>query len=111
MKKSNPNQSHNHNPKRRKKNDPRYKREIVGYRLIPMQAQHVDQIDATEGSPTWWNSVAKGPRCPKCFLRLRVGRSTHFCRWNIAREGPRDHDPPILRVPICRWVLRKDGSR
>jgi len=109
MKKSTPNQSQNHNP--RKRNDPRYERVLIGERLVPMQAQHVDQVAATEDRPlSWWNEMSSDPRCPRCFLRLRDGRRPHFCRWNVAREGPRDPDPPVVRVPIYRWV-RKDGPR
>jgi len=112
MKKSNPNQSQNHSLKRRKKNDPRYKRVLVGHRLVAMQAHHVDQITAAETRPgSWWNECNSNPRCPKCFLRLREGRRDHFCRWNVKREGPRDSAREILRVPIYRWFLRDEKDR
>lgn len=115
MQTSNPNQSQNRNPNRRKKNDPRYVREIVGYRLVPMQAHHVDEIDAAEGRTdsrkAWWNALSNRPRCRKCFGRLPEGRSTHFCRWNVKNEGSRDSAREMLKVPVYRWVLREGGGR
>lgn len=114
MKKSNPNHNQNHNLKLRKEDDPRYERVVVGYRLIPMQAHHVDEIAAAEGrtdlKTAWWNALSTRPRCRKCFLRLPEGRKTHFCRWNFQQEGPRDPSPKMRQVPIYRWVLKKDHA-
>ena len=76
-----------------KKQNPKPKTRIVGYRLIPMQASQVDQIAAAEG-----RHVVPGPRCPKCWLKN--ARKGHFCRWNIEREGPRDPNPQPVRQPI-----------
>lgn len=106
MKKSTQTQSQKHNSNPRKKNEALHERVIVGYRLVPMQAHHVDEIDAAEGRMAWWNNVSKRPRCPKCFIRLPDGRSSHFCRWNVRREGTRDRDPKMRRMPIYEWVLR-----
>jgi len=111
MSKSNTHKSQNSNPNPRKKNDPRYKRVIVGYRLVAMTADQVDQISEMEGRTdprtAWWNAISKGPRCRKCFLRLPEGRKTHFCRWDIKQEGPRDPKPAMRQVPLYRWVLKE----
>jgi len=81
------------------------KRIVVDYRLVAMQASHVDAIARAEQSQ--YLNPDHLPRCPKCFLLLR--RSQHFCRWNVAREAPgRDPNPPMRREPIFRWV--KDDS-
>lgn len=108
MSKSNPNQSQNSNLKPRKKNDPRYERVIVGHRMVAMQASHVDEIALAEARARGAEyQPAPGVRCPRCFLKSM--RPQHFCRWDIAAEGPRDPSPPMLRVPVYRWVLR--GTR
>jgi hypothetical protein len=109
MSKSNSNQSQNSNPKPRKKNDPRYERVVVGHRLVAMQAHHIDEIIALEGKDlrkAWWNEQPGLLRCRRCFGVLPENRR-HFCRWNIAQEGPRNPDPPIRQVPVYRWVLKK----
>jgi hypothetical protein len=87
------------NPKPRKPR-PGYKRIVVGYRLVAMQASHVDAIARAEGGA---GSLQSQPRCPKCFLLLR--HPEHFCRWNIEREGPgRDRNPAMRKQPIFQWV-------
>ncbi len=58
------------------------KSQIIDYRLIPMQASHIDDA----------------PRCPKCWLKN--AKPGHFCRWNIQREGPRDPRPQPVRQPV-----------
>jgi len=66
-----------------KKQSPKPKTRIIGYRLIPMQASQLDNE----------------PRCPKCWLK-NAKAGEHFCRWNIEREGPRDPNPQPVRQPI-----------
>lgn len=107
MSKSNLNNSQNSNPNPRKKNDPRYERVIVGYRLIPMQAAHVDEIAIIEARQRGDDKYQPmhGPRCAKCFLKNP--KAGHFCRWDIKNEGARDPAPKMRQVPIYRWVLRK----
>ena len=110
MSKNHSNKSQNNNPKPRKKNDPRLKRVVVGYRLVAMQAHHIDEILRIEGKDpgnAWWNEQPGLLRCHKCFAVLTEGRKTHFCRWNIEREGPRDPDPKMRQVPIYRWVPKE----
>jgi len=93
------NKSHNPNLRGaiRKSNDPRYKRVLVGYRMVPMASSHVE-------------TPAGKTRCQLCWL-LNATTPTpgqkakdHFCRWNIAAEGPRDPNPPMRQVPVYRWV-------
>jgi hypothetical protein len=100
MSKLNSHKNQNHNSKTRKENDPRYERVVVGHKLVPMQATHVDDIAVSEG-----REVMHGPRCSKCFLKN--ARAGHFCRWNIENEGPRDPAPRMRQVPIYCWVLRE----
>lgn len=105
MSNSNPNPKNQPDNPKPRKSRPGYKRIVVGYRLVAMQASHVDAIAFAEG----YSGVRKNPlpRCPKCFLLLR--RPEHFCRWNIEREAPgRDPNPPMRQEPIFRWV--KDDS-
>lgn len=108
MSKNNHPKSKNSNNHPRKGKRPGWRKVIVGYRLVPMQAHHVDQIAELEGRTdprtAWWNAISTRPRCRKCFLRLPEGRKTHFCRWNFEQEGPREGDPQMRQVPIYRWV-------
>lgn len=109
MSKPTPNQSPSHNPKPRKKNDPRYVRVVVGHRLVAMQASHVDEIaliEARQRGDDRFHPV-HGPRCSKCFVRNP--RAGHFCRWNVEQEGPRDPAPKMRQVPVYRWVLREEA--
>lgn len=83
------------NSNNKDKNSNKTQTKIIGYRLIPMQASQVDAIAQAEG-----RYVRPGPRCPKCWLKLKDAKQKHFCRWNIEREGPRDPDPKPYRQPI-----------
>ena len=94
------------NPKPRKPR-PGYKRIVVGYRLVAMQASHVDAIARLEVYRGYEGVLGHLPRCPKCFLK--GAKSGHFCRWNVAREAPgRDPNPQMRQEPIFQWV--KDSS-
>ena len=106
---SKPNHSQNHNPKPRKKNDPRYVRVLVGHRLVAMQAHHVDEIAVSEARQRGDDKFQPlhGGRCSKCFLKNP--KAGHFCRWDIQNEGPRDPAPKMLQVPVYRWVLREEA--
>jgi len=107
MSNSNPNPKNQpDNPKPRKPR-PGYKRIVVGYRLVAMQASHVDAIAHMENRGGAPNVVSHLPRCPKCFLK--GAKPGHFCRWDVAREAPgRDPNPPMRQEPLFRWV--KDDS-
>lgn len=106
MKKSNLSQNQNSKP-RRKKNDPRYKRVVVGYRLVPMTAEQVDEVARMEGRGDQRTIVDGRLRCPWCFLKGGV-EGNHFCRWRT-ENGVRPVGGKIRRVPIYQYVL-KDGS-
>lgn len=105
MKKSNSNHTQNRNPKPRKENDPRYRRVVVGYRLVAMQADQVDEIARMEGRGDQPNVVDGRLRCPWCFLKGGI-EGRHFCRWRT-EGGARPLGGPIRRVPIYRWVLKE----
>lgn len=105
MSTSNPNQSQNRNPKPRKANDPRYRREVVGYRLVAMQADQVDEIARAEGRGDQPNVADARLRCPWCFLKGGT-EGQHFCRWRTAR-GDRPLGGPIRQVPVYRWVSKE----
>lgn len=109
MSKSNLNKNQNPNPKTRKKNDPRYERVVVGYRLVPMRADQVDEIARAEGrdrSPKWHSNVVdKRLRCPWCFLKGGV-KGKHFCRWRTA-DGVKPLGGKIRQVPIYEWRLKE----
>lgn len=109
MSKSSSHKSQSSNPKPRKKNDPRYERVVVGYRLVAMQADQVDEIARMEGRnvhPKWHASVLDGRlRCPWCFLKGGV-QGKHFCRWRTA-SGERPVGGAIRQVPIYEWRLKK----
>ncbi len=98
MAKLNPNPKHNDNQTAPRKPRPGWHRIVVDRKAIPMQAHHVDEIARMEG-----RFVASGPRCECCWQKNP--KPGHFCRWNITREGDgRNPDPPILWVPVYRWV-------
>jgi hypothetical protein len=104
MSKSNTHNSSNHNPKPRKKNRPGWRRVVVGYRMVPMQASHVDEIAIAEARARGdhkWMPMA-GMRCSKCWLKNP--RAGHFCMWDIPNAIPPAHNLPMRQVPIYKWV-------
>ena len=105
MSKSNSNKSQNSNPQPRKKNDPRYERVIVGYRLVAMEADQVDDIARSEGRGQHPTVVDKRLRCPWCFLKGGV-EGNHFCRWRPA-SGEKPLGGKIRQVPIYEWLLKE----
>lgn len=96
---SNQNPNHNHPTSTRKSKDPKYKRIGVGVRQIPMTAAHVDALDARRQDGRY---VARGERCPLCWLKSEQLRG-HFCAKRI--ENAVDPDkPPMLEVHVWGWV-------
>lgn len=71
-----------------------YKRIIVDWRPIPMQASHVP-------------CPSGKTRCERCWRPLPNPKAHHFCRWRIEHEAARDHAPPMRYAPVFRWV--RDG--
>ena len=107
MSNSNLPKSKNSHPKPRKKNRPGWRRVVVGYRLVAMQASQVDDIAIAEAQASGAKNYRPmhGPRCSKCFLKN--AKPGHFCRWNIEQEGTRNPNPQIRQVPIYEWVPPK----
>lgn len=82
----------------RVKNGVTQKRELVGYKTIPMQASHLPTPDGKVRCKLCWQLGAVTPT---------PGQKSkdHFCRWNIEVEGPgRDPNPKPRQQPIYRWV-------
>jgi len=100
MSNSTPNQNKNHNPNAREG----FRREIVGYRLVAMRADQVDEIARAEGRGDNPNVADKRLRCRWCFLKGGI-EGSHFCRWRTEanKHAPPDGGP-VRRVPIYRWV-------
>jgi len=74
---------------------PGFKRIVVGWRPVPMQAKHLE-------------TPAGSHRCSKCWLKN--AQKGHFCRWDIENEGPgRDPNPPMRWAPIYQWVPAGSG--
>jgi hypothetical protein len=104
MSMSNNPKSKNSNPTPRKKNRPGWRRIVVGYRMVPMQASHVDDIAIAEARARGdknWQPMA-GHRCSKCWLKN--AKAGHFCMWNMPGAIPAPGNLPMRQVPIYQWV-------
>lgn len=88
-----------------RKGDARYERVVVGYRLVAMEADQVDDIARTEGRGKNANVVDQRLRCPWCFLKGGV-RGKHTCRWRPA-SGEKPLGGKVRQVPIYGWRLKK----
>lgn len=70
---------------------PGFRRIIVDWRPIPMQASHVP-------------CPSGKTRCERCWLALSNPNAYHFCRWRIAAEAERDPSPKMRYAPVFAWV-------
>jgi hypothetical protein len=108
MAKTNSNQNLPSNPNNKARKGK--KRKIVGYRLVPMTADAVDDVARAEGRGDNTNVRDKRLRCRLCFLKGATtptpGKrsSDHFCRWNIVNSAMPAPDKPIRQVPVYGWV-------
>lgn len=75
------------------------KRVLVGYRLVPMRADQVDDVARMEGRTVRDSK----DRCPWCFLKGGT-QGNHGCR---PRTEANKHSPPdggpILKLPLYEW--------
>lgn len=78
------------------------KRVIVGYRLLAMRSDQVDEVARSEGRGGNANVTDRAARCPWCFLKTST---KHHCRWRTeANKNAPPDGGPVRRVPIYAWV-------